>query len=319
MKKVTVIIPVFNEGEILKDTTIEIKKILDNISTIQYELLFVDDGSQDNTYKILEEISLTDSKVSFISFSKNFGKEAAILAGLENAKSDGVIIIDADLQHPPELIPEMIELWQKENYDVIDGIKASRGKENPFYKLSSLLFNFLMNKLTGLNLKGSSDFKLLDKKVVDEILRCSERTRFFRGLTEWVGFKHKKIFFNVNQRKGGKTKWSLTKLIKYSLNNIIAFSSVPLKLISLLGFFVIFIAIGLIIQTLYLKFTYNAVEGFTTVIISVSFFSGIILLSLGVIGEYLSKIYEEIKARPSYILKRKKEEKRDKSDENFNN
>ena len=306
IKKVTILIPLFNEADILKETTNEIKKILDSITNIEYEILFVDDGSEDNSYKILEDISSLENRVSFISFSKNFGKEAAILAGLENSNSDAVIIIDADLQHPPELIPQMIKIWQEEGYDIIDGIKASRGKENIFYKLASLLFNFLMNKLTSLNLKGSSDFKLLDKKVVKEILRCQEKTRFFRGLTEWIGFKHKKIFFNVNERKSGKTKWSLSKLIKYSINNIIAFSSMPLKLISVLGFFVIFIAIGLIIQTLYLKLTNKAVEGFTTVIISVSFFSGIILLSLGVIGEYLAKIYEEIKSRPNYIIKKNK-------------
>lgn len=317
MKKLTIIIPVFNESDILKDTTLEIKRVLDSINNIEYEILFIDDGSSDDTYKKLEEMSLKDSKISFISFSKNFGKEAAILAGLENSNSDAVIIIDADLQHPPELLPQMIDIWDKENVDIVDAIKASRGKENFFYKLSSLLFNFLMNKLTSLNLKGASDFKLLDKRVIDEILKFRERGRFFRGITEWIGFRHKKIYFNVRERRYGKSKWSLTKLIKYSINNILAFSSIPLKLISILGFLVIFIAIGLIIQTLYLKITGKAVEGFTTVIISISFFSGIILLSVGVIGEYLSKIYEEIKARPIYIIKNKRN--RNLKDENTSN
>ncbi|OHD06543.1 MAG: hypothetical protein A2086_00470 [Spirochaetes bacterium GWD1_27_9] len=304
-KKLTIIIPVFNEAKILNYSVTEIEKRLEKLP-VKYELLFVDDGSKDDTYKVLDGISQTNKRVSFISFSRNFGKESAVFAGLENADGDACVIMDCDLQHPPEFIYQMVDLWLTGEVDVIDAVKATRGKESIFYKISSLTFNVMMNKLTSLNLKDSSDFKLLDKKVITEILKCKEKTRFFRGLSEWVGFRHKKIEFNVAERTVGTSKWSLTKLIKYSIDNIVTFSSIPLKLISFFGFFVIFLSIALIGQTVYMKLVGHAVEGFTTVIISIAFFSGTILLSLGVIGEYMSKIYEEIKGRPIYILKKSK-------------
>lgn len=301
-KKITLIIPVYNEADILKLAVDKIDEIMQQVE-IDYEILFVDDGSKDKSLEEINKLSKQHNTVNFLSFSRNFGKESAVFAGLENASGDCVVVMDADLQHPPEVIPEMIDLWNQ-GYEVVNGVKLSRGKESIFYKLSSFIFNKTLTIFTGLNIKNSSDFKLLDKRVVKAILRCKERTRFFRAISEWVGFNQTNVYFHVAPRIGGQTKWSLFKLIKYSIDNIVSFSSIPLKMLSVLGIIAILFAIGLAIQTLVFKLTNRSVEGFTTVILLIIFFGGMILLGLGIIGEYLANIYNEIKARPQYLIKK---------------
>jgi glycosyltransferase involved in cell wall biosynthesis len=209
--------------------------------------------------------------------------------------------MDADLQHPPEVIPAMIESWDKEGFDIVDAVKTSRGRFNPLHKLASFFFNRIMKAVTRLDMRGSSDFKLLDRSVIETLLECREYNRFFRGLTEWVGFSHTRIGFVVAERQAGTTKWSLFSLLRYSINNIIAFSAIPLRMISALGIMAIILALALGIQTLILYIRGQSAEGFTTVLLSLAFFSGTILLSLGVIGEYLSRMFDEIKSRPIYI------------------
>ena len=220
-------------------------------------------------------------------FHRNFGKEAAVFAGLEHCTGDAVVVMDGDLQHPPEVIGQMVKLWLEGGYEIVDAVKEYRGTESALYKAASLFFNSLMSGLTGFPMHNASDFKLLDRSAVDALLRCRERTRFFRGLTEWIGFRHTSLTFCVHERTAGKRSWSAGSLLTYSLRNILAFSAFPIHLISIVGFITVVIAIILSGQTLYMKLSGQAVEGFTTVILAVTFFSGILLLSVGVIGEYL--------------------------------
>ena len=268
---------------------------------IEHELLFVDDGSRDGTWAEIQKAVQSDPRVVGVHFSRNFGKESAMFAGLEQARGDCCVVIDCDLQHPPEKIVEMYRLWE-EGYEVVEGIKEDRGEESGFHKFASLSFYRLISKATGMDMSSSSDFKLLDRKVVDALNSMPERNVFFRALSFWVGFRRTEVSYRVRERTAGESKWSTRSLIKYAINNIGSFSSAPLHLITILGVVMLVTAVVFGVVALVQKIMGTALGGFTTVILLLLFASSLIMISLGIIGYYVARIYEELKGRPRYII-----------------
>jgi len=298
---ISVVIPVFNEGEQIRENIHIIHNILDQHG-ILHEFILVDDGSSDNTWSQIQHISTDIGCVYGIKFSRNFGKEAALCAGLEAVHGDACLVMDADLQHPPSLIPEMVRLWKEEGYDVVEGVKSSRGKERFINKIGAVCFYKILYKLSGFDLQSASDFKLLDAKVLSAWKQMGEREVFFRGMSEWVGFKRKKIPFEVQDRTSGQSKWSIVSLIKLAITAITSFSSLPLHLVTFLGMLFLAGSFILGIQTLYMKFKGMAVGGFTTVILLLLIIGSTLMISLGIIGTYIAKIFNEVKARPRYVI-----------------
>lgn len=297
----SVIIPVYQEGSHIASSIAVIEKVLIS-NQIKYEFVLVDDGSRDNTWQEIKNLALQNTHVTSIRLSRNFGKESALCAGIEHATGDMVLVMDADLQHPPTLIPDMVKAWREEDYDVIEGIKSSRGKENPFYKACAKFFYYIIYKTSDIDLGQASDFKLLDRKVVEAWKEMPERTIFFRGMSAWLGFDRKQICFDVEERVNGKSKWSMLRLIRLAVNAITSYTSVPLHCITVMGFILFFGAIVLGIQTLYMYFAGKAMSGFTTVILLQLIIGSMMMVSLGMIGIYLTKIYKEVKARPRYLI-----------------
>jgi polyisoprenyl-phosphate glycosyltransferase len=299
----SLVIPVYREGSHLNVVIREIIAVLEkNISKESYEIILIDDGSPDNTWDVIREISPEFSMLRGVRLSRNFGKECALCAGLEMAKGEAVIVMDGDLQHPPDLIPEMVRLWQKSNIDIVEAVKVTRGKESFIGKIGAELFYTILNYLSGYNLRGASDYKLLDRKVVNAWLKMGERNLFFRGMTAWLGFQRVTIPFEVASRIGGKSGWSTLKLVKLAITGLTAFSSLPLHLITFSGCFFLIIAVILGAQAFILKFTGRAVDGFTTVIILLLIIGSLLMISLGIIGLYIARIYEEVKRRPRFII-----------------
>lgn len=298
----SIVIPSYNEEGNVENTANVVSEILEK-NGIDYELIFVNDGSKDRTWEKISAMDVSRDNIAAVNFSRNFGKESAIFAGLEVARGDACVLMDCDLQHPPEVIVEMYNIWKNNDVDVVEGRKKSRGKENPVYRGMSLFFYKIINKASGLDMEASSDFKLLDRKVVDALNRMPERLTFFRAMSSWVGFKTEKVYFEVAERAEGESKWSVKSLIKYAVNSITSFTSAPLQIVTVCGVITFIISIILGINTLYNKIWGNSAAGFSTVIILQLLTSSIIMFSLGVIGFYLSKIYEEIKSRPRYIIR----------------
>jgi polyisoprenyl-phosphate glycosyltransferase len=270
---------------------------------IVYEFIIIDDGSTDDTWKELEGVSRDLPAIHLIRFSRNYGKEAALCAGLEEVDCDACIVMDSDLQHPPELIPEMVRLWKEEGYDVVEGEKILRGKEGVANKLGASMFYGVFKRLSGYDLNQASDFKLLDSKVVCAIKSMPERNTFFRGMSVWVGYKRKSIPFIVQDRMDGNSKWSVIKLSKLAMDAITSFSSLPLQLVTLLGITFLIGALILGGQTIYMKAAGIAFSGFTTVILLLLIMGSALMISLGIIGNYIAKIFNEVKGRPRYLIK----------------
>lgn len=298
----SVILPSYNEEKMIAKATARMAEILQP-EKIDYELLFIDDGSRDNTWAQINEAAAKDSHVVGVHFSRNFGKEAAMFAGLEQAKGDCCVVIDCDLQHPPEKIVEMYRLWEQ-GYEVVEGIKEDRGEESGLHKFAANSFYGLISKATGMDMSSSSDFKLLDRKVVDTLNSLPERNVFFRALSFWVGYKKTSVSYCVQERTEGVSKWSTKSLIKYALTNISSFSSAPLHIVTVLGFIMLAVAFVLGIIALVQKISGVALGGFTTVILLLLFSASVIMISLGIIGYYIARIYDEIKGRPRYIISR---------------
>ena len=298
----SVILPSYNEEKMIAKATARMAEILQP-EKIDYELLFIDDGSRDGTWAQINEAAGKDSHVVGVHFSRNFGKEAAMFAGLEQAKGDCCVVIDCDLQHPPEKIVEMYRLWEQ-GYEVVEGIKEDRGEESGLHKFAANSFYGLISKATGMDMSSSSDFKLLDRKVVDTLNSLPERNVFFRALSFWVGYKKTSVSYCVQERTEGVSKWSTKSLIKYALTNINSFSSAPLHIVTVLGFIMLAVAFVLGIIALVQKISGVALGGFTTVILLLLFSASVIMISLGIIGYYIARIYDEIKGRPRYIISR---------------
>ena len=298
----SVILPSYNEEKMIAKATERMAEILQP-EKIDYELLFIDDGSRDGTWAQINEAAEKDNHVVGVHFSRNFGKEAAMFAGLEQAKGDCCVVIDCDLQHPPEKIVEMYRLWEQ-GYEVVEGIKEDRGEESGLHKFAANSFYGLISKATGMDMSSSSDFKLLDRKVVDTLNSLPERNVFFRALSFWVGYKKTSVSYCVQERTEGVSKWSTKSLIKYALTNISSFSSAPLHIVTVLGFIMLAVAFVLGIIALVQKISGVALGGFTTVILLLLFSASVIMISLGIIGYYIARIYDEIKGRPRYIISR---------------
>jgi dolichol-phosphate mannosyltransferase len=298
---ISVVIPVFNEALGLAEHLRAISSCA-AMSDLATELIVVDDGSTDSTWRELEGLIGHLPGLVALRLSRNFGKEAAICAGLAAAAGDACIIMDSDLQHPPALIPEMIALWRNEGWDVVEGVKNERGQESLVTKMGARTFNRALTILSGHNFEGASDFKLLDRKVVDAWSQLRERNTFFRGMVTWLGYRRKAIPFTVAPRAGTKTRWSFVALLRLAMIAITAFSSVPLQLVTILGIVFLIGAFLLGVESLYVYFSGQAFPGFTTVILLELIIGGVLMLSLGIIGTYIARIYEEAKQRPRYVV-----------------
>lgn len=306
----SIIIPSYNEEGNVENTANVVSEILRE-NKIEFELVFVNDGSKDKTWDKLCELTEKKENIVAVNFSRNFGKESAIFAGLKEAKGDACVLMDCDLQHPPKTIVEMYNIWKNNpEIDIVEAKKADRGKENPVYKGFSLLFYKLIKRASGLEMKDASDFKLLDRRVVDQLNEMPERLTFFRAMSSWVGFNTETVYFEVQERFDGESKWSVKGLIKYAVNSITSFTSAPLHIVTVIGFISLLCAVILGIQTLVMKILGHSATGFTTVILLLLFIGSMIMISLGIIGYYLSKIYEEIKHRPKYIIRDRLESKK---------
>ena len=300
MSRLSVVLPACNEEQILARTCRVLRNILDQAG-ILYELVVVDDGSSDGTWSVIEAVSREDKNVTGVHFSRNFGKEAAIVAGLAQASGDAVAVMDCDLQHPPEVLVEMFHLWEQ-GYEVVEGIKESRGRETVLHRKSAGFFYRIMSRATGFNMENASDFKLLDRKAVDSVLSMPERSMFFRAASSWVGFRSTSVPFEVREREAGESKWSTGKLIRYAFRNIVAFTTLPLQFVTMgaVGCFVC--SLILLVYSLIRYFAGHAVEGYTTLLIVLLFIGSAVMMSLGIIGYYIARIYEEVKRRPRYIV-----------------
>lgn len=296
----SIIIPAYNEQENIENTAKVIGGIMAE-NKIECEIIFVDDGSKDNTWSIIEELSKKDHCIRGLKFSRNFGKEGAIFAGLKACDGECAVVIDCDLQHPPTIIPEMYSLWEQ-GYEVVEAVKSSRGKESLIYKMFAKSFYRIMKNSSNVNLDRASDFKLMDRRVIDALNEMPERLTFFRALSSWVGFKTAQVEFEVAPRNAGTTKWNFRKLMKFALNNITSFTNFPMQIITALGVIFFIFALVMGVQTLVQFFSGNSLEGFTTAYMLILLSASFIMIGLGIIGYYMSKIYEEIKFRPRYIV-----------------
>jgi len=298
----SIVVPVMNE-----EGNVELisKRIIDALqNNDSYEILFVDDGSTDNTLSILKQLHSSNSKIKYVSFSRNFGHQSALKAALDNAKGNCVISLDGDLQHPPELIPDMIEKWKTGGYDIVYTIRKEDKKLSFFKRASSRLFYYVLNKLSDITIEpGSADFRLLDRKVVDSIRQFQEPQLFFRGIIPWVGFKQCAIEYTPHERFSGSSKYSLRKMFNFALNGILSFSIKPLLLPIYLGTFIFFIALCCGLYAIIQKLFFNhLVADWITIIIVILFIGGIQLFVLGIIGIYLGKHFIDSKKRPPYII-----------------
>lgn len=307
MNKISIVIPMYCEEEVVQECYNRIIEVFKSIENYEYELVCVDDGSKDKTLEILNSIAEKDKNVKIISFSRNFGHQCAVTAGLRYASGDAVVIIDADLQDPPELIPKMIKMWEQGS-DVIYGKRKTREGESKFKLLTAKMFYKTLNALSDVDIpKDTGDFRLVDKKIVDVINSLPEHNKFLRGLFSWVGLEQEALEYERKERFAGKTKYPFRKMIRLASDGIISFSTKPLKSVGGLGIFSIIISfIILIYSILSFIFKWNSLTpGWTSIMITITFFSGIILLSLWMIGEYIARIYDESKGRPQYIISKK--------------
>lgn len=298
---ISVVIPAHNEATGISQAIAEISDILDSCQTC-WEIVAVDDGSTDRTFQRICQLADDDSRIKGIRFSRNFGKESALLAGLRSASGEVVITIDADLQHPPRLIPELLQKW-REGARLVHAVKRNRDSDGWIARTRAAVFNGLLVYVGGIEVRDSSDFKLLDRGVVNTIIHeLPERGRFYRGLANWVGYTQVSIPFDVESRKHGEGKWSLTGLLGLALTAIISFSTTPLRIVTLLGLATLVIGAFIAGEALWSWGQGNAVSGFVTIIVTLLLVGSFIMVSLGIIGEYIAKIYEEIKGRPSYLI-----------------
>ncbi len=301
---VSVVVPCFNEEPIVRATHDRLVRALDSVEGMDFEFLFVDDGSKDRTLAILRALQAADSRVRVVSFSRNFGHQFAVTAGLENAAGDAVVLIDADLQDPPEVIKEMLQLWRG-GVDVAYGVRAEREGETPFKIWTAKAFYRSINRLSDVAIPlDAGDFRLMDRKVVDELLRMPERDRFVRGMVAWIGFRQEAVHYKRAARVAGETKYPLRKMVRFALDGILSFSLAPLRLAGWVGFATAGLAMLGIVYALVLRLlTHIWVPGWTLLFIASSFIGGIQLVSLGVLGEYVGRIYGEAKRRPLYVVR----------------
>lgn len=298
----SVVVPVYQESAGLAAALDRIHEA-SRVTGLSFEIVLVDDGSTDDTWSLIAHRAHTMTELVALRFSRNFGKEAAICAGLDAAGGDACIVLDADLQHPPELIPRMVELWRTEGWDIVEAVKTARGSEPLTYGWAARLFYRAMTTLTGFDLRDASDFKLLDRRVIREWRRLGEHDTFFRGLVSWLGFSRTQLAFDVPPRPAGRSRWSPWALVTLALRALTSFSAVPLQVVSVFGLLMLLLGVVLGAQALRLWFAGTAVPGLTTVILLQLVTGGVLMLSLGLIGAYIARIYDEVKARPRYVVR----------------
>ena len=306
MKKISVIVPCYNEQEAIPffyDEIVKISKIMENDA--EFEYLFINDGSKDKTINVLRELAKRDERVKYVSFSKNFGKEAAMYAGLEKSSGDYIAVMDVDLQDPPELLAQMFQDLESGEYDCVATRRVSRKGEPPIRSLFAKLFYSMINKISKTEIvDGARDYRLMTRQMVDAILEVKEYNRFSKGIFSWVGFNTKWLEYENVERRAGETKWSFWKLLKYSLDGIVAFSTVPLSIASILGLLLCFIAFVLIIVIVVKTLAFgDPVAGYPSLMCVILFVGGVQLFCMGILGKYLSKTYLETKKRPIYLVK----------------
>jgi len=303
--KLSVIVPCFNEDEVLIDSYDQITDVLGENNFKHYELLFINDGSTDRTLEILQTIARDDQHVKVISFSRNFGHQPAVSAGIHHCTGDLAVIIDADLQDPPALIPEMVKKYQAEKCNVVYGVRRKRKGESIFKRMTASLYYRFLNSLSDVALPlDTGDFRLIDKKVIDQFKKLSEKNKYIRGLVSWIGFKQVPIYYERAERHKGETKYPLSRMIRFATTGLLYFSKKPLKLAIAMGFVSIIIGFLLAFYVFYSKFSnqIQTVPGWASTLIVIIFFGGIQLLTVGVIGEYIGSIFDEVKGRPEYII-----------------
>tara|TARA_R110002072_G_scaffold77586_1_gene180726 strand:- start:2492 stop:3502 length:1011 start_codon:yes stop_codon:yes gene_type:complete len=303
---ISIVIPVYNESNNISNNIIKIINIIKK-KCVNFEIIIIDDGSSDDSVIKITRLFEQYPCIKLIELTKNFGKEAAIYSGLKESKGNAAIVIDSDLQHPPELMLEMLSCWKNGNY-LIDAVKRNRNDNSYLDKIFAKCFYYFYGKLSGLDISGYTDYKLLDRKIIDYYLSMPENFRFFRGMINWLGFENKKIFFDVVKLPGRKSRWSKLNLIKYAINNITSFTIIPLHIITFLGVITMIVGLSLGLVSLFQKIHGEAIVGFTTVNILLILIGGSVMTSLGIIGHYIGKIFVELKSRPIYIKKILKKE-----------
>ncbi|MCE0494824.1 glycosyltransferase family 2 protein [Vibrio salinus] len=304
-KTISVVIPCFNESEVIDFTVDKLLAVTNGISRYRFELIFVNDGSTDKTEEKLLAYSRRYHNIRTISFSRNFGHQPAVSAGLDASRGDAVVLIDADLQDPPEIIEDMIDKWEK-GYDVVYGTRLSREGESIFKKATAKLFYRLLNKLSEVSIPlDTGDFRLMDRQVVDQLTAMPEKSRFIRGMVSWIGFNQTSVAYERSPRLAGESKYPLRKMLKFAFDGILSFSVKPLKLSIMMGFLCSGIAFFILLYSVYVRLmTEHWVSGWTSLLVSVLFIGGVQLISIGILGEYIARIYNESKGRPLYIVKK---------------
>ena len=304
MKRISIVVPCYNEEETVTIFYNTIIKIIDSLTNYNFEIVFVNDGSKDRTVEIVKSLREKDPRVSLVDFSRNFGKESAMLAGFQSAQGDAVIIMDVDLQDPPSLIPEMIEGWES-GYDIVYTKRKNRDGEPPVRSFFSDMFYKIINKMSDVEIiNGARDYRIMSRRAVNSLLELKEKNRFSKGLFMWVGYNSKVIEFEHVDRSAGQTKWSFKKLFGYAVEGIISFSDFPLRIASFVGTFISLAAFIFLMYVLVKNIVFqNPVSGWASTISIALFLGGIQLIVLGVIGEYIGRIFNEVKNRPNYIIK----------------
>ena len=299
---ISVVVPVLNEELSIKEFY---QQLVNNIETYEYEIIFVNDGSKDKSQQIINDLRQKDKKVKLINLTRNFGHQIAITCGIDHSNGDAVIIIDADLQDPPSMIPKMIRKWQK-GFDVVYGIRKERLGENLIKIITAKIFYKLVYLLSGKKIpENVGDFRLISKQVVQTLKTTREYQRFLRGIISWMGYKHTGLFYRRQQRYAGETKYSTYSMIKLALDALLSFSFFPLRIASILGAITAFGAVGMIFYALYVQSIGQTVKGWSSTIVIILFLGSVQLITIGIIGEYLGRIYEEVKRRPLYIISSK--------------
>lgn len=303
MKKISVLIPAYNEKEVIRALHERLDKLSHDVKSYNFEFLFINDGSKDNTLEIIKDLAAKDARISYISLSRNFGKEIAMIAGLDHVKSDATIIMDADLQDPPELIPKMIGFWE-EGYDDVYARRSSRAGESFIKRMTSKLFYKLLQRSTNVPIQvDTGDFRLLNKKCVDALKQFRESERYTKGMFSWIGYKKKEVLFDRDSRFAGKTKWNYLKLVNHAIDGVTSFTTAPLRIASVFGFLISLIAFVYILYLLIRPlFGVPTGAGYSSLMAVILFLGGVQLMSLGVIGEYVGRIFNETKNRPLYLV-----------------
>lgn len=303
MKKITILIPCYNEERSLPLLYPELKTLMDGQTKYDWEVLFVNDGSKDNTLNLIKAFRVADNRIQFVNLSRNFGKENAMLAGFDYATGDCMVIMDADLQDPPSLIPQMLESWEQ-GYEDVYAKRANRGKESWLRKKLSLLFYKILDHSTRFDvLQNVGDFRLLDRVCINSLKQLRESERYTKGMFCWIGFKKKEIIFNRADRVAGESNWNFWSLFNLAIEGITSFTTAPLRLATICGFFVAFIAFCMMLFYGFKTLVWgDPVQGFTTLIVVTLFLGGVQLLSIGILGEYIGRIFNETKHRPTYLV-----------------